>query len=128
MICIEPMAPLGDNARTSWTLCARITARIQDAGIANRCDASATMPAIRSVVTTTPLGFVPIGSPCATLMPTSSTTVVELHRQSRQIAFRRLFRRQTVAGDMAGPDEDANRPAWTGAGLRLQNLDILICP
>src|SRR5882724_1010687 len=41
MICISPIAPLGDRACTSPALSTRITARIQDAGTPNRCDASA---------------------------------------------------------------------------------------
>ena len=36
MICIRPMAPLGEIARTSPKLSARITARIQVAGMPNR--------------------------------------------------------------------------------------------
>ena len=45
MICIRPMAPLGDRARTSPKLSTCMTARIHDAGMPNRCDASATMAA-----------------------------------------------------------------------------------
>jgi len=42
MICISPIAPFGETARTSPALSIRITARIQFAGMLNRCEASAT--------------------------------------------------------------------------------------
>jgi hypothetical protein len=42
MICISPIAPLGETARGSPPLSIRITARIQLPGILNLCEASAT--------------------------------------------------------------------------------------
>jgi hypothetical protein len=53
MICIRPIAPLGDRARTSPKLSTCITARIHDTGMLKRCDASATMAAIGSGVVAT---------------------------------------------------------------------------
>ena len=53
------MAPLGDSARASPRLSARMTARIQTDGIANRCDASATKPANGSAATAMLSGFGP---------------------------------------------------------------------
>ena len=42
MICIRPIAPFGETARTFPPLSARMTARIHDAEMPNRCEASAT--------------------------------------------------------------------------------------
>ena len=47
MICIRPMAPFGEMARTSPKLSACITARIHAAGMPKRCEASATKAANR---------------------------------------------------------------------------------
>jgi hypothetical protein len=41
MICIRPIAPLGDTARTWPPLSTCIAARIHSTGTWNRCDASA---------------------------------------------------------------------------------------
>src|ERR1700730_6711690 len=128
MICIKPMAPLGDRARTSPRLSARMTARIQDDGTKNRRDASATKPANGSAVTATLSGFVTLGSAFATLTPTSSTTVAGPHRQSRQISLIRLLHQQTAAGDMAGTEEDTNRSSRGGAGQCLKVLDMVSRP
>jgi hypothetical protein len=53
MICIRPMAPLGEIARISPQLSARATTPIQVAEIPNRCAALATKPAKRSAVAVT---------------------------------------------------------------------------
>ena len=62
MICIRPIAPLADRARTSPTLSTCITARIHDAGMPNRCEASATKAAKGSVAAALPSGFAATGS------------------------------------------------------------------
>src|SRR4029453_7520747 len=105
MICIKPMAPLGDTARGSSRLSTRMTTRIQDGGIENRRDASATKSPMRSAATATPLEFE--GWACAALTSPSSTTAAALHRQSRKMTFNRLVHRQTGARDRAGTEEDA---------------------
>src|ERR1700722_14220930 len=49
MICISPIAPLGDRARTSPTLSTCITARIHEVGTSKRRDASSMKAAKRSI-------------------------------------------------------------------------------
>src|SRR3982074_1937592 len=124
MICIKPMAPLGDRARGSPRLSTRMTARIQDGGIENRREASATKCPIRSAATATPVEF--DGWACAPLTPPSSTTAAELHRQSRQMAFNPLVHRETAARGRAGTEEDAERAACRAVALCLQELRMSV--
>src|SRR5215207_5365911 len=105
MICIKPIAPLGDSARGSPRLSTRMTARIQDGGIENRREASATKSPIRSAATATPLAF--DGWAYAALTSPSSKTAAELHRQSRQVTFNQLVHCEAAERDTAGTEEDA---------------------
>src|SRR5215207_2540308 len=124
MICIKPMAPLGDRARGLLRLSTRMTARIQDGEIENRREASATKSPIRSAATATPLAFG--GWACAALTSPSSTTAAELHRQSRQMTFNRLVHCQTAARDRAGMEEDAERAACRAVALCLKELRMSV--
>src|SRR6266481_1229187 len=129
MICIKPMAPLGDTARGSPRLSTRMTARIQDGEIENRREASATKSPIRSAATATPVEFDDWA--CAALTPPSSTTAAEPHRQSRQMAFNPLVHRQTAARGRAGTEEDAERAACRAVTLCLKELRmsvVFFCP
>src|ERR1700730_326868 len=124
MICIKPMAPLDDRARGSPKLSTRITARIQDGGIENRRDASATKSPIRSAATARPLEF--DGWACAALTPPSSATAAELHRQSRHMNFNQLAHRHTAARGRAGTEERAERAACTAVALCLKELRMSV--
>src|SRR5882757_490416 len=124
MICIKPMAPLGDRASGSPRLSARMTARIQDGGIENRREASATKSLIRSAATATFLEF--DGCAFATLTSLTSTTAAELHRQSRQMTFNRLVDRRTAARDRAGTGEDAERAACKAVAPCLKELRMSV--
>ena len=85
MICIRPMAPLGEIARTSPKLSARITTRIQVAGIPKRWAASATNAAKRSVVVRTIGGLPVIGCAFATGPMMSSTNAVALESRGTRV-------------------------------------------
>src|SRR5690348_5994508 len=124
MICIRPMAPLGERARGSPRLSTRMTARIQDGGIENRRAASATKSPMRSAATATPLESA--GWASAALTSPSSTTAAELHKQSRQMTFNRLIQCQTAARDMAGTEEDAERAACRAVAVCLKELRMSV--
>ena len=95
MICIRPMAPLGDRARSIAT-----TFRPHDGANPGRRDCEP-LRCFRYEVRRCDLGR--SGTLVALLAiwfgvrdtdgPTSRTTAAELHRQSRQTAFSRLIRR-----------------------------------
>src|ERR1044072_1423 len=124
MICIRPIAPLGDSARGSPRLSTRMTARIQDGGIENRREASATKSPIRSAATAIPSEFG--SSACAALTSPSSTTATELHRQSRRVTFNRLVHRQTAARNWAGTEKDTERTGCRTVALCLKELRMSV--
>ena len=124
MICMSPMAHLGDSARGSPWLSTRMTARIQGGGIENRREASATKSPIRSAATAIPSEFG--SSAYAALTSPSSTTATELHRQSRRVTFNRLVHRQTAARNWAGAEEDAERTGCRTVALGLKELRMSV--
>ena len=105
MICIRPMAPLGETACTSPELSARITTYIQVAGIPNRWAASATNVAKRSPVASTIGGFPAIGCAFATGAMTSGMSAMTAQRSGRQGRQRRAIRPVVVSAGEAGREE-----------------------
>ena len=102
MICIRPIAPLGDTARTSPPLSTCITARIHDAGMPDRSAASVTDAAKGSEANCD--GLVAMGS-ARTACPISKATAKPMLMTTRNLGVRELGVRQSATSAMAGKEE-----------------------
>src|SRR5579872_2874068 len=118
MICMSPIAPLGETACASPALSARITARIHDAGTPKRREASA-MKAAKGSVAGVPASGVVTGAGSALATPSASTMndVITATTQAATV-MRHALGPHITRRDLTGKEEGVGMDAGDEAAAQ----------